>query len=81
MLAYLGCHSLIYGCLCSSTTHIAEDARPSIGIALLTLCWLSVVAHIQNVVSRVSMLVLHINAADKTKMNHDVPVSILYNQH
>jgi len=44
----------------------------------LTLCWRTVDAHFQDVVGRVSMLVLHIKAAYTSKMNHDVPMLIYY---
>ena len=44
----------------------------------LTLCWRSVDTHFQDVVGRVSMLVLHIKAANTSKMNCDVPMLIFY---
>jgi len=46
--------------------------------ALLTLCWRSVDAQFQDVVGRVSMLVLHIKAANTSKMNCDLPILIAY---
>jgi len=44
----------------------------------LTLCWCSVDTHFQDVVGRVSMLVLHIKAANMSKMNRGVPMLIFY---
>ena len=35
--AHTGCHILVYGWLCSTTTHITEDARPKIVDTLLML--------------------------------------------
>jgi len=46
----------------------------------LTLCRRSVDAHFQDVVGRVSMLVLHIKAAKTSKMNSAVPMLICYNE-
>ena len=44
----------------------------------LTLCWRSVDAYFQDVLGRVSMLVLHIKGANMSKMNSDIPMSIIH---
>jgi len=44
----------------------------------LMLCWGSVDANCQDVVGRVNILVLHIKAANTSKMNRDVPMLMFY---
>jgi hypothetical protein len=64
----------------SITTHITEDARIIIVDAVLMLCRRSVDTHIEDVVGRISMVVLHIKAANTSKLNRDVRISFIYNQ-
>jgi hypothetical protein len=45
----------------------------------LTLRWRSVESYFQDVVGRVSKCVLHIKAANKSKMHRNVLMSIFYN--